>query len=55
VAWEFKCWVWQEVLGLGKGGAVEGELRDRGVGGRDGVHMERVWTKKGSWEHFSAG
>jgi hypothetical protein len=38
---EFECWEWHDVLGVGKDLTLL-EMRDRGIVGRDGVHMERV-------------
>jgi hypothetical protein len=48
---EFECWDWQDILGLDKDIQMR-EMRDRGIVGRDGVHMERVLDKEGCSEHL---
>jgi hypothetical protein len=45
VGGEFECWEWQDVLGMEKDVTMR-EMRERGIVGKDGVHMERVWTRK---------
>jgi hypothetical protein len=45
VGGEFECWEWQDVLGVEKEITMR-EMRDRGIVGRDGVHMERAWVRK---------
>jgi hypothetical protein len=42
---EFECWDWHDVLGVDKDMTLR-EMRDKGIVGRDGVHMERVWVRK---------
>jgi hypothetical protein len=39
---EFECWDSQDVLGLEK----DIQMRERGIIGRDGVHMEWLWTRR---------
>jgi hypothetical protein len=41
----FECWDWSDVLGLEREITMK-EMRDRGIVGRDGVHMERVGSRR---------
>jgi hypothetical protein len=45
VGGEFECWEWQDVLRVEKELPLR-EMRDRGIVGRDRVHMERAWVRK---------
>jgi hypothetical protein len=45
VGGEFECWDWSDVLGLDREITMK-EMRERGIVGRDGVHMERNWSRR---------